>query len=136
MDIYSPGLHVGAQNYIPCGISSNAICLASREERGGNAVSCFNVLCMRSCLPFCAGLTGSMRSSLIPSFIHQTDSLLSPPILPDAKGVPLSDLIDRGMPYFLKRSIKTAFALAVSIYHIVETAQYSHTLHFESKKNS
>jgi hypothetical protein len=76
-------------------------------DRGGLAVSSFNVRCMRSCLPFCCGFPGSMRSGMMPSFTHFTDSFDKPPGLRAAKGAPLSVRIRQGSPYSWNAASKT-----------------------------
>ena len=78
------------------------------------AVSSPSVRCMRSCRPFCSGCPGSMRSGWIPSFIHQTDSSLSPPMPAVANGGPLSERMRNGRPYSRNARSKWTFACAVS----------------------
>ena len=46
---------------------------------------------MRSWRPFCWGLPGLIRTGVMPSLIHHTDSLLKPPLANEANGGPLSD---------------------------------------------
>src|SRR6516225_4869431 len=47
--------------------ASKARCCSLRLERGGLAVSAFSVRCIRSCLPFCCGRPGWIRSGRMPS---------------------------------------------------------------------
>jgi hypothetical protein len=62
---------------------------------------------MRSWRPFCRGLPGLMRSMLIPSLNHHTESLLKPKkALELAKGIPLSVRIASGKPKSLKARSK------------------------------
>ena len=63
---------------------------------------------MRSCRPFCCGLAGSIRSGLMSSLIHHSDSADSPPAAVEAKGGPLSERIAQGRPYSLKAVSKTS----------------------------
>jgi hypothetical protein len=58
-----------------------------------------SVRCMCSCAPFCSGWPGTMRSMLMPSRIHHSDSLESLARPGDPKGLPLSDRMARGRPY-------------------------------------
>jgi len=62
-------------------------------ERGGRRLGGFRleVLCMRSCRSFCWGWPGIMRTGVMPSLIHHTDSRLKPPAASEAKGGPLSE---------------------------------------------
>ena len=66
---------------------------------------------MRSCRPFCWGWPGRMRSMLMPSRSHQTESLerLNRP-LGEAKGTPLSERMARGKPRSLNRRSKAVKA--------------------------
>src|SRR5216684_1299322 len=66
-------------------------CWAASVAAGGRAVSALRVLCMRSCRPFCWGWPGIMRTGVMPSLIHHTDSRLKPPAASEAKGGPLSE---------------------------------------------
>src|ERR1044072_4079283 len=82
---------------------------------GGHVVFAFNVRCIRSCCPFCCGLPGSINSGRMPNLIHQTDSCDSLPKAVEANGVPLSDRIAFGRPYFLNRRVNTSLAPKVSV---------------------
>jgi hypothetical protein len=61
------------------------------------------------------GLPGSISSGLMPSLIHQTESSESRANAVEAKGVPLSERIACGRPYFLKSCRKVALAPLVSV---------------------
>src|SRR5947208_10966639 len=51
---------------------------------------------MRSWAPFCSGCPGTIRSTLMPSRIHQSDSRESRARPGEPKGLPLSDRIASG----------------------------------------
>jgi hypothetical protein len=78
--------------------ASKRLCCARRFQAGGLAASRCSVPCIRSWLPFCCGLPGSMRRCAIPSRIHHTARRLSPSGPVVAKGEPLSVLIASGNP--------------------------------------
>lgn len=80
---------------------------------GSFVVACLGIKFMRSCRPFCKGLTGLIPSKLMPKHSHHTDRLLKPQSeLAQAKGVPLSERMPHGKPHFLKSGSKTVKACA------------------------
>src|SRR6516162_9783947 len=86
--------------------ASKARCCSLRFERGGLAVSAFSVRCIRSCLPFCCGRPGWIRSGRMPSLIHQMAKWESPAGAQEAKGGPLSVRMASGSPYSRKADSK------------------------------
>jgi hypothetical protein len=86
--------------------ASKARCCSLRLERGGLAVSAFSVRCIRSCLPFCCGRPGWIRSGRMPSLIHQMAKWESPADAQEAKGGPLSVRMASGSPYSRKADSK------------------------------
>src|SRR4051794_27049336 len=71
-------------------------------ESGGRVVSALSVRCIRSCAPFCSGCRGTIRSTLMPSRIHYSESLESLARPGDPNGLQLYDRIARGRPYSRK----------------------------------
>jgi hypothetical protein len=61
------------------------------------------VRCMRSWAPFCSGCPGTIRSTLMPSGIHQSDSRESRARPGEPKGLPLSDRIAISSKYATRR---------------------------------
>ena len=87
---------------------SKDFCWAPQLAAIGCMVAALSVRCMRSWRPFCCGRPGTMRSGVMPSLTHQTESFERPPSPLEAKGLPLSVRIRNGNPNSRKLAAKAS----------------------------
>ena len=70
-------LHAGARCCIDRGKSQRRVAGRADWQPAGTLASALRVRCIRSCLPFCCGLPGSINSGRMPSRMNHAESVES-----------------------------------------------------------